>query len=174
MQEPLGGLDVFNATQGQKPRNKRGDIMTSSSGHRDALRDYLQGQKLKWTSQREAILEVFLATEGHLTSEEVYRQVGSNCPGVGFSTVYRTLRLFVEAGVASQRNFRDGVTRYEVRQPHHDHLRARRGRAENGWPAGHDRTLAGRTATNPEPMEPDRRPSAALPGATDVERVVPA
>jgi Fur family ferric uptake transcriptional regulator len=41
---------------------------------------------------------------------------------VGFSTVYRSLRLFVEAGVASQRNFRDGVTRYEVRQPHHDHL----------------------------------------------------
>lgn len=96
--------------------------MTSSAAHREALRDYLRHKALKWTSQREAILEVFLSTNGHLTGEEIYRQVGALHPGVGFSTVYRTLRLFVEAGVASERNFRDGVTRYEVRQPHHDHL----------------------------------------------------
>ncbi len=96
--------------------------MRSRAAHRKALRDYLQHKKLKWTTQREAILEVFLATEGHLTSEEIYRAVGARHAGTGFSTVYRTLRLFVEAGVASQRNFRDGVTRYEVRQPHHDHL----------------------------------------------------
>ncbi len=96
--------------------------MGSHAAHREALREYLQHRKLKWTLQRAAILEVFLATTGHLTSEEIYRQVGALHPRVGFSTVYRTLRLFVEAGVASQRNFRDGVTRYEVRQPHHDHL----------------------------------------------------
>jgi Fur family ferric uptake transcriptional regulator len=36
--------------------------------------------------------------------------------------VYRTLKLFVEAGVASEWSFRDGVSRYEVRRPHHDHL----------------------------------------------------
>ena len=96
--------------------------MTRRAAHRRALREYLQGKKLKWTSQREVILEVFLHSDGHLTSEEIYRHVGALHQRVGFSTVYRTLRLFVEAGVASQRNFRDGVTRYEVRQPHHDHL----------------------------------------------------
>ena len=96
--------------------------MSSRADHRETLREYLQHRKLKWTSQRDAILEVFLSTDEHLTSEEVYRQVGALHPRVGFSTVYRTLRLFVDAGVASQRNFRDGVTRYEVRQPHHDHL----------------------------------------------------
>ena len=96
--------------------------MTSPTAHREALREYLQEKGLKWTSQRQAILEVFLATEGHLTGEEIYRRVCAEHPQVGFSTVYRSLRLFVDAGVASQRNFQDGVTRYEIRQPHHDHL----------------------------------------------------
>jgi Fur family ferric uptake transcriptional regulator len=96
--------------------------VSSRATHRQALKDYLQDKCLKWTSQREAIFEVFLATEGHLTGEEIYRRVCGEHPHVGFSTVYRSLRLFVDAGVASERNFRDGVTRYEVRQPHHDHL----------------------------------------------------
>ena len=41
---------------------------------------------------------------------------------IGLATVYRTLRLFVEAGIASERRFQEGVTRYEPQQPHHDHL----------------------------------------------------
>ncbi|MGD8375979.1 MAG: transcriptional repressor [Acidobacteriota bacterium] len=92
------------------------------AAHREALRDYLGRRTLKWTRQREAILDIFLRTRGHLTAEEVYGRVSEREPRIGFSTVYRTLRLFVEAGVASERHFHDGVTRYEVRQPHHDHL----------------------------------------------------
>jgi Fur family ferric uptake transcriptional regulator len=96
--------------------------MPSRAAHRQTLKDHLRRKGLKWTLQRGAILDVFLATDGHLTSEEIYRQVSAKHPRIGFSTVYRAMRLFVEAEVASERNFRDGVTRYEVRRPHHDHL----------------------------------------------------
>ena len=96
--------------------------MPSRTVDQDALETYLQFKGLKWTRQREAILEVFLATDDHLTSEEIYQKVVRKNPKIGFSTVYRTLRLFVDAGIASERHFQDGVTRYEVRQPHHDHL----------------------------------------------------
>jgi Fur family transcriptional regulator, ferric uptake regulator len=96
--------------------------MSERVAHRESLQAYVQRKGLKWTVQREAILDTFLASEGHLTSEEIYRQVADAHPGIGFSTVYRTLRLFVDAKIASQRNFQGGVTRYEVRQPHHDHL----------------------------------------------------
>ena len=92
------------------------------SEHRKALKSHLQRMGLKWTEQRRAIFEAFLSIDGHLTSEEVYRVIHGKHRKIGFSTVHRALRLFVEAGVASERNFRDGVTRYEVRQPHHDHL----------------------------------------------------
>lgn len=96
--------------------------MPTRLAHRQALQSYLERKGLKWTRQREAILEIFLGTDDHLTSEEIYRRVIARHAGIGFSTVYRTLRLFVEANIASERNFRDGITRYEVRQPHHDHL----------------------------------------------------
>jgi Fur family ferric uptake transcriptional regulator len=99
-----------------------GRAAPSRKAHRRALRQYLDRRGFKWTRQREAILEVFLQTRGHLTAEEVHERVGGRQAGIGFSTVYRTLRLFVDANIASERHFQDGVTRYEVRQPHHDHL----------------------------------------------------
>ena len=92
------------------------------SAHRDALKEYLARRGLKWTRQREAILEIFLRIQGHFTAEEVHARVDRLDAKIGYSTVYRTLRLFVEANVASERHFRDGLTRYEVRRPHHDHL----------------------------------------------------
>jgi len=93
---------------------------------RDVLKrtfhEHLERQGLRSTRQRAAILEVFLGSREHLTSEEVHGRVAREHPEIGFSTVYRTLRLFVAANIASERHFRDGVARYEVRQPHHDHL----------------------------------------------------
>jgi Fur family ferric uptake transcriptional regulator len=83
---------------------------------------HLERQGLKSTRQRAAILDVFLGSREHLTSEEIHQRVARRHPEIGFSTVYRTLRLFVAANIASERHFRDGVARYEVRQPHHDHL----------------------------------------------------
>jgi Fur family ferric uptake transcriptional regulator len=94
----------------------------SDAEHRDTLTSYVAKKALKWTRQRETILEVFLDAHAHLTCEEIHARVARKDPSIGLATVYRTLRLFVEAAIASERKFQDGLTRYEVQQPHHDHL----------------------------------------------------
>jgi Fur family ferric uptake transcriptional regulator len=89
-----------------------------------ALQDYLRHKGLKVTHQREEIARTFLRSTRHLSAEELYRQIQKIHPEVGLSTIYRTLRLLVEAGLASQREFGDGITRYEpvAGGRHHDHL----------------------------------------------------
>ena len=89
---------------------------------RKALAQYLEDHSLKHTKQREAILEVFLGVEGHITGEDLHQRVKDRHPGIGYTTVYRTMKLLCEAGLASERHFDDGVTRYEVEHEHHDHL----------------------------------------------------
>lgn len=89
---------------------------------RKALAQYLEDHSLKHTKQREAILEVFLEVEGHITGEDLHQRVKERHPGIGYTTVYRTMKLLCEAGLASERHFDDGVTRYEVEHEHHDHL----------------------------------------------------
>jgi len=83
---------------------------------------YLGEHGLKRTKQREAILDVFLSAGGHLTSEEVYRAVRELHSNIGYTTVYRTMKLLCKAGFASERRFDDGFTRYEIDHEHHDHL----------------------------------------------------
>ncbi len=87
-----------------------------------ALADYLDSHALKRTKQREAILDVFLSAKRHITSEELHARVREKYPGVGYTTVYRTMRLLCDAGLAAERHFDDGVTRYEIGHEHHDHL----------------------------------------------------
>jgi Fur family ferric uptake transcriptional regulator len=86
------------------------------------LSDHLDHKGMKHTRQRDAILEAFVGSSGHVTSEQLYEKVRERNPEIGAATVYRTLKLFCEAGVAQQRNFRDGVTLYEHEEQHHDHL----------------------------------------------------
>jgi len=95
--------------------------MSHEVEHR-ALARYLEEHGLKHTKQREAILEVFLGAKGHVTSEEIYQAVREQYPHIGFTTVYRTLKLLCDAGVANERHFDDGVARYEIEHEHHDHL----------------------------------------------------
>jgi len=87
-----------------------------------ALAAYLEDHSLKHTKQREAILAVFLDVRGHITGEDLYKKVRERHPNIGYTTVYRTMKLLCEAGLASEHHFDDGVTRYEVEQEHHDHL----------------------------------------------------
>lgn len=87
--------------------------------------DYQHRNSLKTTSQRELIVDVFLHSEDHVSIEELLSQVRLRNPRVGYATVYRTMRLLVDAGLAASRHFGDGQTRYEVAGPeilHHDHL----------------------------------------------------
>lgn len=88
------------------------------------LAEYLSGQGLKSTRQRDDILKVFTTAGRHLSAEELYLLVKKENPGIGYATVYRTLKLLAEAGLAEERHFEDGFTRYEYRATdgHHDHL----------------------------------------------------
>jgi Fur family ferric uptake transcriptional regulator len=88
------------------------------------FRDYLGRQGLKSTRQREIILDEFLRCDSHLSTEDLYLKLRKKHPGIGYATVYRTLKLFFECGIAEARNFGDGQTRYESTtcEEHHDHL----------------------------------------------------
>jgi Fur family ferric uptake transcriptional regulator len=98
--------------------------MTPVETARAKLHRFIDEKGLKHTRQRELILSAFLGAGGHVSVEELLRKVQSADPGVGSATVYRTLKLFTEAGVAHERNFHDGQSRYEpaLDDAHHDHL----------------------------------------------------
>jgi len=94
----------------------------SNEVEQKALASYLEDHNLKHTKQREAILDVFLAVKGHITAEEIFQRVRELHPSIGFTTVYRTMKLLCDAGLAIERHFDDGVARYEIEHEHHDHL----------------------------------------------------
>jgi Fur family ferric uptake transcriptional regulator len=89
---------------------------------RRSLARYLEERNLKHTKQRDAILDVFLDATGHITSDDIYQKVRESHPGIGYTTVYRTMKLLCDAGLAHERHFDDGVARYEIAHEHHDHL----------------------------------------------------
>jgi len=89
-----------------------------------AFKDALRERSLKSTSQRDDIARVFFANNRHISVEELYREVKQINPRVGYATVYRTVRLLRECGLAAERHFHDGEARFEnvEEEHHHDHL----------------------------------------------------
>jgi Fur family transcriptional regulator, ferric uptake regulator len=79
---------------------------------------------LKSTAQRDDIAHVFFASNRHISVEELYNEVKRINPRIGYATVYRTMKLLTECGLAVERHFRDGEARYESQAEghHHDHL----------------------------------------------------
>lgn len=88
------------------------------------MQEFISGKRLKNTKQRDLIAAIALRADGHIGVEEIFRVARKKDPKVGFSTVYRTMKLLKECGLVIERHFGDGVTRYEpVREgEHHDHL----------------------------------------------------
>lgn len=91
---------------------------------KETFREYLANHGLKVTRQRELILEEFLASPSHLSAEELYLRLRRNFPHIGYATVYRTMKLLAESGIACERHFGDRQTRYEPNssEDHHYHL----------------------------------------------------
>ena len=85
---------------------------------------YMAERGLKSTRQRSLIIDIFFEMHGHLSVEDVWSRVRQDDPRVSVATVYRTMKLLAESGLAHARNFGDGQTRYEpaVGREHHDHL----------------------------------------------------
>ena len=88
----------------------------------ETFEHYLRGQNLSLTRQREQILRVFLESEGHWSAEELANRVRSAYPGIGLATIYRTLKLLVESGIAEEHRFGGDVALYEPAQKHHEHM----------------------------------------------------
>lgn len=88
------------------------------------FKSLISEEGLKSTRQRAEILDVFLNSTGHKNLAEIYAQVNRINPKIGYTTVYRTLKLLTRLGLAIQRKFADGETRYEPNPEgsHHDHL----------------------------------------------------
>jgi len=85
---------------------------------------HLSRRGLRRSGTRDAILQAFLGARDHLSIEDLTVRVRRQAPGIGQATVYRTLKLLVECGLAASRQFGDGPTRYEpvLERQHHDHL----------------------------------------------------
>ncbi len=87
------------------------------------FRDYTAAKGLKNTPQRQLIMETFMSADGHLSAEDLYAKVKKLDPSLGQATVYRTMKLLRDAGLAREMEFGDGFARYEpVGEEHHDHL----------------------------------------------------
>ena len=95
-----------------------------TSEEQEVFLNHIQKRGLKRTGQRDLILDTFLRTEEHLSSEDLYRLVKKDDPSIGQTTVYRTLKLLTEAGLAREVRFGDGRTHYEhnYKHQHHDHM----------------------------------------------------
>jgi Fur family transcriptional regulator, ferric uptake regulator len=87
----------------------------------EKFREFIRERGLKSTRQRDEIANWFFQHKGHLSADQIYREVKELVPGIGFSTVYRTMKLLVEAGLVSERHFGDAEALYENVAGHHDH-----------------------------------------------------
>jgi Fur family ferric uptake transcriptional regulator len=88
-----------------------------------AFHEYLQRQGLRSTRQRDVIVATFGRTGEHVSVEDLLGDVRLEDAAIGYATVYRTLKLLVEAKLAAERDFGDGLTRFEPRRgTHHDHM----------------------------------------------------
>jgi len=89
------------------------------------LKNALKRRKLKFTKQREAILQTLFENEGHFSPEEIYGMVKSSYPDmkIGIATVYRSLSLLEEEKLVESISFGKEGKRYEIgMKKHHDHL----------------------------------------------------
>ena len=78
---------------------------------------------MRMTEQRRVIARILDAASDHPDVEELYRRASAIDPRISISTVYRTVKLFEDAGIITRHEFRDGRARYEpIPDDHHDHL----------------------------------------------------
>ncbi|WP_018182262.1 transcriptional repressor [Kaistia granuli] len=97
--------------------------VTPELQHSTTLEDACVEKGMRMTEQRRIIARVLDVATDHPDVEEVYRRASAIDPRISISTVYRTVKLFEDAGMIERHDFRDGRSRYEmVSEEHHDHL----------------------------------------------------
>jgi Fur family ferric uptake transcriptional regulator len=89
----------------------------------DRIENLCIDKGMRMTDQRRIVARVLSESHDHPDVEELYRRAHALDPHISIATVYRTVRLFEEAGIISRHDFRDGRSRYEeAPETHHDHL----------------------------------------------------
>ena len=89
----------------------------------DTIIERCEAKGLRMTEQRRTIATVLEAADDHPDVEELYGRASAVDPNISLATVYRTVKLFEEAGILEKLDFRDGRARYEdAERDHHDHL----------------------------------------------------
>ena len=88
------------------------------------FRRHLRSKGLLCSEQRVQILDIFLKTEKHPTVNDLYDLIRKKNPKIGLATVYRTMKVICEAGLARETGFGAGIRRFEhkYKHQHHDHL----------------------------------------------------
>jgi Fur family transcriptional regulator, ferric uptake regulator len=87
------------------------------------LRSALKTHGLRMTPQRQLILDVVASMRGHISVDQVYRQVAANFPDVNITTVYRTLEVLEERGFVRHTHFHGSRSQYQrTDEPPHQHL----------------------------------------------------
>ena len=89
----------------------------------DIFIDFLKEHNLRWTPQRKSILKVFLQLEGHVPIDDLHKKIRSEDPTIGIATLYRTMKLLIDSGLAEMHTFNERTTYERLYQVnHHDHL----------------------------------------------------
>jgi Fur family ferric uptake transcriptional regulator len=89
----------------------------------DRIENLCAEKGMRMTDQRRVVARVLSTSHDHPDVEELYRRAHAMDPHISIATVYRTVRLFEEAGIIERHDFRDGRSRYEeTPDSHHDHL----------------------------------------------------
>lgn len=89
----------------------------------DRLEKICMSKGMRMTEQRRVIARVLSVAQDHPDVEEIHRRASEIDSNISIATVYRTMRLFEEAGVVERHDFQDGRSRYEeATEKHHDHL----------------------------------------------------
>jgi Fur family transcriptional regulator, ferric uptake regulator len=101
-----------------------GPVSVSEESKEAVLNRYMAQHGLKSTRQRSLIIDTFFSVVGPVSVEELWSKVREQDTKVSVATVYRTMKLLNDCGLAHARNFGDGQTRYEAAagREHHDHL----------------------------------------------------
>jgi Fur family ferric uptake transcriptional regulator len=88
------------------------------------LKNIIKSRGLRQSGQRDRVVETFMSQKGHVSAEELLSQVRLKDKRVGLTTVYRTLKLLTECGLALERKFNRQVSTFEPARSgqHHDHL----------------------------------------------------
>ncbi len=91
---------------------------------KQVFRSFIDSKNLRYTVQRDILIEELYINGGHLTPDEFSEIIKNKHPEIGKATVYRTLKLLEEAKLISKIEFGDGRIRYEIctDKEHHDHL----------------------------------------------------